>query len=580
MPPSRPKEEARDKKTLIGHSLRNQRGSLLLAVVTLMVVLSLIGMGFLGAAVNNTLASKRVDNFERALYGGESAIHTAIETLKKQVTAYYAQMAAYRSSPSGLADYTQMYLNFFPAVRDAAEAAFEEPALTSYRYGDIRTETVFLDPEPLSPASAVYAIESVVTDGKVSRTVRGTLVVNRIDLTPASVPSLPYSAGRRWWPEERSYTGLNNGYNIYGNARVGALVTNEAKPWQFTAWNEPTCVDPGVIESIDWHLDFDAILAGMPSIPAAAPSVPLIANGAAVDTNYVLGRGGVFANPLNLIGQAGASFTVQSVAYPGGVIYSSGNLTISSGNFSSGGSIYIYCDGNLSISGVSLPNFTIYCGGNLTVNTGSFGTGALYCAGNVTMYSAGTIGCNVYAGGNITIYGGSFGQNMYCGGTFYCGGLSINNGLVYAEEGIHLGYDGRSGTISGVLYTNGNVYYEEGICITGQLVAKNNITLNPGKTIWPSVTYSAAVVNALLSESRLDAWLIGSGDSGGGGLPSQIVFGTRETREDSVEKEHRGVMVPLKQQAFRNPPGSGAEMVQQTQGPALRSLSECPRVIR
>lgn len=515
-------------KIPIGQALRDERGSTMLAVVTLTVVLSLIGMGFLGAAASNAVSSKRVDNYERALYGGESAVHTAIETLKKQVTAYYVQMAAYRGSPSGLAGYTAMYLEFFPAVRDAAEAAFEEPELTNYRFGGIRTETVFLEPEPLSPASALYPIESTVTEGNVTRIVRGSLVVNRIDLTPAGAPSLPYLGTEAVVAGGTLDTGLNNGYNIYGNARVGALVTNEAKPWQFTAWNESSCVDPGVVDSIDWHLDFDAILAGIPAMPAAAPSVPLIADGASVDTNYVLTRGGAFTDPLNLIGQAGASFTVQSVAYPGGVICSSGDLTIASGNFSGGGDIYIYCDGDLSISGVSLTHFTIYCGGDLTVSSGSFGAGALYCAGSVTMYSAGTIGCNVYAGGDITIYGGSFGQNMYCGGTFYCGGLGISNGLIYAEQGIHLGYGGRSGTISGVLYTNGDVYYEEGICVTGQLVARNDITLNPSKSIWPSVTYSAAVVNALLDESRLGAiGFIGSSGSGGTvALPSaQIVFG-------------------------------------------------------
>ncbi|MGI5877673.1 MAG: hypothetical protein ACOX7W_03575, partial [Christensenellales bacterium] len=142
--------------------------------------------------------------------------------------------------------------------------------------------------------------------------------------------------------------------------------------------------------------------------------------------------------------------------------------------------------------------------------------------------SAGTINCNLYAGGDVTIYGGSFGQSMYCGGSFRCGGLGITEGVIYAEEGIHLGYDGRSGTITGVLYTNGDVYYEEGISITGQLVAKNNVTLNGTETIWPSVRYDEELVRRLLDEDRLElVHMVGTDETGGAVvLPSPLaVFG-------------------------------------------------------
>ena len=513
----------------IGQTLGNEHGSSMLVVMTVMIILSIIGMGFLSTAVDSTIESKKVDNFERAHYGGESAVYVAIETLKKQVVVYYAQMAAYRSSTSGLADYTALYMNFFSGIRAAAQTAFCEPELTDYQYGDLETSTSFLEPQMLSENCALYTVESIVTEANVSRTVRGTVVITRVDLSPVGTPSLPYFGDEALVAGGTLKTGLNNGYSIYGNARVGALVTNDAKPWQFTAYNEATCVDPTVVESINWNLDFDAILSQMPSVPGYTPSIPLIPNGTVVDTNYVLNNGGVFADPLNLIGQSGASFQVSSIAYPGGVIYSTGNLTVTNGTFSGGGEIFIYCEGDLNISSVSLSNFTVYCGGNLTVNNGSFGSGDIYCAGNVTMYSAGTINCDVYAAGDITIYGGSFGQNMYSGGTFYCGGLGISNGVVYAEEGIYLGYDNRGGTITGVLYTNGDAYYERGVEITGgQLVAKGDIILDPDDSMWTSVRYNADIVNALLDESRLDeVGFIGTSDTGGAvELPApQIVFG-------------------------------------------------------
>jgi hypothetical protein len=511
-----------------GQALRSNRGSSLLTIVTVMMVLTLLGMGAMTLSVNSVVGSKKIDNFERAHYGGESAVSSALETLKKQVAVYYARMAAYRSQPDGLADYTQLYQGFFANIRTASETAFREPELIHYQYGSLSTATRFLPPIPLTPDSARYEIEAVTTEQGVSRTVRGSIVVYRVDLTPTAAPSLPYLGNEAVVAGGTLNTGPSSGYPVYGNVRVGELVTDESKPWLFTAYNEESCVDPTVAEYIDWNLDFGEILAACPCRPAGSPSIAPVPDGAVVDTNYVLSRGGVFADPLNITGQPGASFEVRSVGYPGGVVYSSGNLNIQGGDFSGAGEKYIYCEGDLTVSSVELNNFTVYCGGDLTVSNGSFGAGELYCAGSITMYSAGTINCNLYAGGDVTIYGGSFGQSMYCGGSFMCGGLDISEGVIYAEEGIHLGYDGRSGTIAGVLYTNGDVYYEEGISITGQLVAKNNVTLNGTETIWPSVRYDEELVRRLLDEDRLElVHMVGTDETGGAVvLPSPLaVFG-------------------------------------------------------
>ncbi|MGI5878778.1 MAG: hypothetical protein ACOX7W_09245, partial [Christensenellales bacterium] len=80
-----------------GQALRSNRGSSLLTIVTVMMVLTLLGMGAMTLSVNSVVGSKKIDNFERAHYGGESAVSSALETLKKQVVAYYARMAAYRN---------------------------------------------------------------------------------------------------------------------------------------------------------------------------------------------------------------------------------------------------------------------------------------------------------------------------------------------------------------------------------------------------------------------------------------------------------------------------------------------------
>lgn len=435
--------------------LKDTRGSAMLSVYLVLVVLIILGAGILVLSTANTQQATAADTYERAYFIADGNARQAIETIRSAALEKYRLIALdLANNYSG----TNNANNFFTYINTVT--ASYKPFQPDSSAGGPTDATVKIEGKNTSVSTRNYKVTSTATDGSIPRTMYTVLTVTFVPVVKQGSTFTPLG-------DETVLCGgtfrQNTGWSaIHGTVKFGAF--SSYNPYQFKLWdmdqsNTSTWIDPNTKDRLSWSMDYPGF-TGSVRTPSAQLTLPAIANGTTI-TNEAFKDPPFNWNvpsPIYLEGQSGAAFTISNFQYKGGQIYCTGNLTITNDVLGTASSyVKIYCTGNLSISNGVVKYTQIYCGGKLTINGGDG-------FDHVTIYCNGSISDSCTNRSNVRIRCQSYTMN---------GGNFVGDNILYAENSIHL-----ESTVSGLFYTNGAIDLAQGLGLTGQMAAKGNITVN------------------------------------------------------------------------------------------------------
>ena len=440
-----------------------RRGSAIIMALVTMVVLLVLGLAVatvsLGTLKNNVVDAANNDAF----YAAESAVTSAIEQLKYEVSSYYTQMLEAQRS-----EYAPLFANFFSGINGNAQLHFAEPV-----FEDVTTQTAFSTgsfDNTESICEFLISCTATAADGSEYR-VDGKLYVKKVDVS---------TSGGVWLEmDDAAYKvggtlKLLSGFGVYDGGDVITSVFSNPNKCYYSV--EP----PGILKIQPSTINNCLTYPSYTTPTISNPDVYVTVN------NTILKNGSFPTNrPVTIVSAPGVSFKIDGSTsiYPGSVVYSRGNLTASP-SMTATSPITCYCDGNfIASNGPVYAN--VYARGNVTTSGNFHGT--IYCDGSATIGNSfhGT----VISGSNLTLSGG-------LNGSFYAAGqININNGdqgnaVIYAGTKIVLG----SGNYQNVvLFSGGDIDITGGSSLTGAIIAKGNVNQNA----WLTLTYSSSVIQAI-----------------------------------------------------------------------------------
>jgi hypothetical protein len=431
---------------------RDERGSALLSVFLVITMLLILGTGILTLSVANISQARTGDTYERDYYVADGGAKQGVETLKGAALEQYRKIAA---DLQNNIQSTNNASSFFAAL-DAVSCTPPQPDSSA---GGPTSLAVSISHATVDADTHRYTVRSTATDGKTARSLSGSIDINFVPVTAtAGFSPLPACAILSGGTLRQ-----NSGWTaVTGSVKCGAF--SSYNPGQFclngvTNPSPSLFVDPNTASLFSWDMEYPGFTNAVRT-PSGQLTLPPVANGANI-TNAAFKDppyNWTVPSPIYLEGQTGASFTISNFQYKGGQAYSTGSLGFSNDVIGTAGSfVMLYCKGNLSLSNGAIRYVKIYCDGNLTINGG----GGL---DNVIIYCNGSISDSCTNRTNVRMYCSSYTMN---------GGNFIGDNIVYAENSIHV-----ESTVSGLFYSNGNIDVGSGAGLTGQMAAKNNITLN------------------------------------------------------------------------------------------------------
>lgn len=504
--------------------IKNERGNALVSAFLIIIVLFIFGMGILALTAQNARQAVVTDTFERAYYVAGGGAKTGVEIVRFAVMEQYNSIAEAVKASGNKDIGANQPASFFAGVEGIIHAYLANPQNLQQpdtSAGGPASFTLGIVNNGASP-KRTYTIRSTAAGGNATR-----VIVSTIDITFKQV-ELSAAAFTPLGSETVLCGGMFDAANAYvsitGTAKFGEL---KYKKWNFNynGNSNPSqelldsLEDTSVAGRLNWNMKYPGFTRE--AITTAAPTLPALPNGASV-TNASF-KDPPFnwhvPSPIYLEGQPGASFTVESSLgnYVGGQIVCTGNLTVrtavdgtagnyvkmySSGTFtqSSGQLNYvkIFSDGNVNIgNGPAVKNAYIYSKGSVTLTGREMSNLVIVCDGNLTISGGSSTNVTIYCKGSISD-GSNTRVNMkvYCDSYTMSGGNIQGSSILYAERFIHL-----ESTVRGLFYTNGNITCGNGAGVTGQLVAKGNIT-TPG--------YSFNQDAALIAQLNVDPFVTSS----------------------------------------------------------------------
>lgn len=507
-------------RKLTGLALRNEKGSALITVFLVLIVLIALGMGVMALSVGSAKQAAVTDTYEKAYYVAEGGTQQGIEYIRNSIADIYKDIKAdvitfstKDTSKNLNSDYFFTQLNqkaasFAPADPDASpEAAVTGLTVTiadSTGSGDTRDFTV--------TASAMKGAE-------VKRVVKAHISVHfvRIDLKSVTFRDEALITLGTFTQKSTAngmvITGdtLAAGYDLQNNTITGTKKLLSDFPDANT-------------DALDWHIDYDKRLAVSDVIKSV--SSKKTTGFAAVVVPDSTKKGSDQLTDSAFGGKKPTLFPLRITEAPSANPY---EIKVWNGILENiSGETQIDCSTDLTIgspvSGTASNRVKIYCSGNLTINY-SINYVDIYCAGTCTVtqkvsnsriHSVGEFVVNGGEGlestevfcdssmdiskrlqdtqlnckGDISLSGsGLFGTNkIYSGGSISMGASTTGTIVLYAEKTFST-FGSLSFNAKGIIYTNGSINpgaldftFEGQIAAKGPLVFQNgtyNLKANP-----------------------------------------------------------------------------------------------------
>lgn len=259
-------------KLIQDKSRQSIKGSSLIMVLLVVLVLSVVGTAVLAASVNNIRVSTKMADYETEYYSAESGVQYAIDFIKKQVSEYYMDMYRSASKSEYITKYNVFYTQIMQSsITTSAACEFTEPvfadASLNGRIQTVITTDAALGSEPVGPVT--FIIQSTITIHDVTRTVYGQLTIDKAPIvwietsSPAIVEAAIVSGG---------------GLSVDANHRENGMIVNgdviTAGTWysEFESTmirgNSYIQNDPRALEMLTWKLEFGkfAPYYSMPSL--------------------------------------------------------------------------------------------------------------------------------------------------------------------------------------------------------------------------------------------------------------------------------------------------------------------------
>lgn len=488
------------KKPAFLRYIGDNRGSALVSVFLVIIVLLVLGMGILALSVANNKQAKVDNTYERDYYVADGSAKQGVETLKSAALERYRQIADDLKNNI----LTSNNAASFFAYVDAVSYTPPQPDASA---GGPTSSTVAISHATVNSSTHRYTVLSSASDGATSRSIAGSIDITFVPVTVQGATFTPLGS-------ETILAGgtfrQNSGWSaVSGTVKFGAFSSYNPSQFKLKDMNQSdtsTWIVPSVKDSLNWSMKYPGFTDSVRT-PAAQLSLPPIADGTSI-TNAAFKNPPYNWNvpsPIYLEGASGASFTISSFQYKGGQVYCTGNLGISNDVLGTSSSyVYLYCSGDLNLSNGAIQYSKIYCGGNLTINGGSG-------LDHVTIYCNGSISDSCTNRTNVRVYCKSYTMN---------GGNFVGDNVLYAENSIHL-----ESTVSGLFYTNGTIDLGSGSGLTGQMAAKGNITVNGSFDFKPD--------SAMIARLNVDPFMTSSpGGSGSSAIiqpPSSQIFTTTPT---------------------------------------------------
>lgn len=434
----------------------DKSGSALLAVVMIIAVVLILGMGILTLSLANARQNKIDDTYERDYYSADGGAQQGVEALKN------AAMEQYRLIATDLMNNVQSSNNatsFFTAL-DAVTYVPPQPDSST---GGPSALSVSITHSTVDADTHSYSVKAVATDGRTPRTVQGSITIN---FQPVTKTSGYTQMGTQTMISGGKISSSQSTVHINGDVVASSYTIDYPNNFIVTGSKLIGTAVPTWNTKYSDHYEAKS---------AVTPTVTVTTNGSTVSS---------CASPYYIEGSSGVSYTVSSlnVNGNGGQFYSAAGLTVSNGTYkgSSSNWLKLYSSGDMTITSSSLAYVKIFCGGNLSLtNSGIPSNIEIDCAGSVT------------------ISGTSLADTtMFCGNDLNFSGTSITgNSIIYVKDDIS--FTGASGTMKGLFYAGGDITIgQASMNLDGQIAAGGNITITQAS---PSYTYDAALLQQLAS---------------------------------------------------------------------------------
>lgn len=430
----------------------DKSGSALLAVVMIISVVLILGMGILTLSLANARQNKIDDTYERDYYSADGGAQQGVEALKNAALEQY-RMISVDLKNNVLS--SNNATSFFTAL----DAVTYSPPQPDSSVGGPNTLTVAISHSTVDSDTHRYTVTAAATDGKTPRKIVGSVDISFIpvttatDFTPLGTQAV-ISGG----------TLVTNGNycEIQGDVKFGTLPTYSQYQFKLNGVTNPdlsSYVDTNTASSINWNMSYPGFTS---SAKPSSLTLPAYSSATSLTNSIfsVAPYNWTVPSPiyLDLEGSSG-TYTMSSFDYIGGTIYCTANLTDSCPHITgtSGNYVKIYCKGNLTLSGVVGSYVKIYCDGNVTISGGGIDHLTVYCNGTLTDSS-----------------NSKTQVRYYCNSYIMTGGQSSGDNIIYAKSSMTI----QSSPVTGLLYSGGNITIQGGSSVTGQIVAKGNIIMN------------------------------------------------------------------------------------------------------
>ena len=453
-----------------------RRGSAIIMALVTMTMLILIGLAVVTVSMGALRTNSADADNNDAYYAAESAVASAIEQLKYEVSAYYMDMLATQGG-----ELTALYNSFFPAINGNAQLHFLEPV-----FAGVTTDTTFsMGMFDETDKTCEFLISSTATaPGGAQYQVDGQLLVKKLDVGDSQynwiTDNAAIKAGGSLDLETKNSVSVEN-----GNIIVAELLydTKNALPYSITGGQ--LIIDPNVGLSIRDILTYPSF---------ETPVIPSPTTYVTSSTSYNWAN--IPAAPLNIATADGVSLHFNACTMPEDVIYCKGDVSIANCIVNCD----IYCDGNVSISNASQINGTIYCRGDVTINN-SFIDCSVYCDGFVSFTNFGSLTASIYAQDGIDFNNCTSGGNLYSPAQITISNATVTDGIIYSSTKLLLG--GTSQTdMTAALFSGGDIEFTGDTNVYGTMIAKNDIffKVDANKDLFVDYVYSDETIMKLVSD--------------------------------------------------------------------------------
>lgn len=450
--------------------LKSNKGSSILTVVIVMIVLALLGFAVTTMTMSTLKNNVADTSSNEAYYASESGINSAVEHLKHEVISYYKKMADADSC-----EYGALYSGFFENIAINAQTEFIEPVING-----VQTNTTFYTGSFDADNNVCeYRIQCIATTQDNARyQVNATLSIKKVDIKSASGGELVLVDNAALISGELFEIPKNAGATINGGDAI-------VKDYKYNSnWNPLSInggnmiIEPNIGEAVKDILNYTSYSDPDMSNPNA------VANG-----NISYNWGSIPPSPVKIISTPGSEIQVHNCTITSGVIYSQGDLHMNNGTFT----VDLYADGDVHINNCTI-NGNIYCRGDFLGNNAVI-NGSVISESSVDWHN-GAMNGSVYGETQVYIQDASGIGDVISPGPIEIKRAGITGGLVYSTTKITAG----DCNIKALLYCIGDIEINKDMTIQGAIVSKQSVYYAK-KNIWFTINYSPQIIEEIMGDT-------------------------------------------------------------------------------